>query len=86
MSVEGGRDDDWQVVDGGGCVFSLFLPATRQHYDLEGLWTGSDSSSSRMWTHADEDDEEEDHAPGGGGDIDDLLTFDDGGERQRRRR
>ena len=62
MSVEGGRDDDWQVVDGGGCVFSLFLPATRQHYDLEGLWTGSDSSSSRMWTHADEDDDEEEAA------------------------
>ena len=39
VSVEGRRDDDWQVVDGGGCVFSLFLPATRQHYDLEGLWT-----------------------------------------------
>ena len=44
----------------GGCVFSLFLPATRQHYDLEGLWTGSDSSSSRMWTHADEDEAIED--------------------------
>ena len=87
MSVEGGRDDDWQVVDGGGCVFSLFLPATRRHYDLEGLWTGSDSSSSRMWTHADEDEDEDgEYAPGGGGDIDDLLTFDGGGERQRRRR
>ena len=87
VSVEGGRDDDWQVVDGGGCVFSLFLPATRQHYDLEGLWTGSDSSSSRMWTHADEDDDEaEEEYAGGGEDIDDLLTFDDGSERQRRRR
>lgn len=70
ISVEGERDDDWLVVDGGACVFSLFLPDARANYDLEGLWGPSGDSSgesSKMW-HIDEIDKHDD------GNSDDAMV------------
>ena len=61
ISVEGDRDDDWLVVDGGAYIFSLFLPDARVEYDLEGLWAPSDDStsvSSKMW-HIDDIDKDD---------------------------
>eukprot|EP01043_Picozoa_sp_COSAG02_P005801 COSAG02_NODE_159_length_32891_cov_17.822518_22_plen_146_part_00 len=70
ISVEGDRDDDWLVVDGGACVFSLFLPDARVEYDLEGLWGPSVDStgvSAKMW-HIDDIDQDDD------GNLDDAIV------------
>ena len=61
ISVEGDRDDNWLVVDGGACVFSLFLPDARVEYDLEGLWGpngNSSGESATMWQIDDDDDDD----------------------------
>ena len=70
ISVEGERDDDWLVVDGGACVYSLFLPDARDEYDLEALWgAGRDSSGepAAMWhiDDVDEDEQQDDGFEGG---------------------
>ena len=67
ISVEGQRDDEWLVVDGGACVFSFFLPEVRDKYDLEGLWGEGGRNSG--WESDGEDD---------GEDPDDDLLFDTG--------
>lgn len=85
ISVEGDRDDDWLVVDGGAFIFSLFLPNARVEYDLEGLWaSGGESSgeSSGMWhiddiDKDDDDDIDKDDDDDDGDDDDDDETDDD---------
>jgi ribosome-associated protein len=37
-NVEGSGVSDWILVDLGDVVVHLMMPATREFYDLEGLW------------------------------------------------
>jgi len=37
--VEGGRDDDWQLVNCQSFLVHVMLPDTRRHVDLESHWT-----------------------------------------------
>jgi ribosome-associated protein len=39
LGVEGERDSDWILVDLAGVIVHVMLPATRNFYDLERLWT-----------------------------------------------
>jgi ribosome-associated protein len=38
LSVEGEPESGWMLVDYGDVIVHVFLPETRRHYDLEGLW------------------------------------------------
>lgn len=35
---DGYRNSEWIVLDYGEVIVHIFLPDTRTHYDLEGLW------------------------------------------------
>jgi ribosomal silencing factor RsfS len=88
ISVEGERDDDWLVVDGGACVYSLFLPDARDEYDLEALWgAGRDSSGepAAMW-HIDDVDEDEQQDDGFEGDEDEVRLPPKERQRETERR
>jgi ribosome-associated protein len=39
LSVEGGAEGQWVLIDYGYVVIHVFLEAARQLYDLEGLWS-----------------------------------------------
>lgn len=36
--IEGEQSGDWMLLDLGDILVHIMLPATRAHYDLEGLW------------------------------------------------
>jgi ribosome-associated protein len=39
LGVEGARSGHWALLDFGDLVIHVFLHSTRQHYDLESLWS-----------------------------------------------
>lgn len=39
IGVEGEESAEWVLVDFGGVLVHIMLPATRAFYDLESLWT-----------------------------------------------
>jgi ribosome-associated protein len=38
LGTEGVKSGQWALLDYGDCVVHVFYHATREHYDLEGLW------------------------------------------------
>jgi ribosomal silencing factor RsfS len=48
MHFEGQTADDWKLVDVGNFVVHFFTPESRQHYDLEGLWSRVELDASGM--------------------------------------
>lgn len=41
LGREGDPGSDWVLIDYGDIIVHVMLPETRQHYDLEQLWSGA---------------------------------------------
>lgn len=40
---EGYRNSQWIIIDYGNVTVHIFLPETREFYDIEGLWSDADT-------------------------------------------
>jgi ribosome-associated protein len=64
LGTEGVKSGQWALLDYGDCVVHVFYHATREHYDLEGLWIDAKRvpvdvpAESRSSSSDDEEDDE----------------------------
>ena len=47
VRVEGVREGNWALVDGGDVIVHLFRPEVRSYYDLEAIWDKKTTSGHR---------------------------------------
>ncbi len=50
LGREGGNDSDWTLIDLGAVVVHMMTPQAREFYDLEGLWSSSESLAELVAT------------------------------------
>ena len=50
LGREGGIDSDWTLIDLGAVVVHVMTPQAREFYDLEGLWSSSESLAELVAT------------------------------------
>jgi len=50
LGREGGNDSDWTLIDLGAVVVHMMMPQAREFYDLEGLWSSSESLAELVAT------------------------------------
>jgi len=51
LGVEGADSSDWVLVDLGGVVVHVMMPAARSFYDLERFWTDDPGDMGVMTEH-----------------------------------
>ncbi len=50
LGREGGNDSDWTLIDLGAVVVHMMIPAAREFYDLEGLWSSAENLAELVAT------------------------------------